>query len=317
VSLRLEPPPVLLVHGLWSDSSAWNGLRDFLKNKGYPICEGVGCTVNYGPIQPAPSFDPLAGELENQFAVNHLMEATATALQSLRQEGIAATQVDVVAHSLGGLIARARVALTDPARAYRRPDNFQRGDFHKLITVGTPHRGTPLADFLVAHREARPTLFGGLTVEEYLGSIGRPFGRAIEEMQSLSPAIANLGTTTNIPSHAIVGVAPKESETEQSLDFVLGSVAFLTTADAMLGGNGLHDTIVPRSSQAGGLAGRAVTPARRTVHTDVSGQDLGETESPVIWRRIAQLLRAPVRSKLFGNFTALETNGVADFPQSD
>src|SRR4030095_14967299 len=118
VSLRLESPPVLLVHGLWSDSSTWNGLSDFLGRRGFNLCESAGCVVNYGATQPAPSFDPWATEPENQLAVNHLVKATTNALNSLRSDGIAVTQVDVVAHSLGGLIARARVALPDAERAY-------------------------------------------------------------------------------------------------------------------------------------------------------------------------------------------------------
>jgi pimeloyl-ACP methyl ester carboxylesterase len=309
-SLRLENPPVLLVHGLWSDSSTWDGLKDFLIRRGFPICEDVACTVNYGAIQPAPSFDPLADTPESQFAINHLIEATANILNTLRQEGIAATQVDVVAHSLGGLIARSRVVLPDPERAYRRRENFQRGDFHKLITIGTPHRGTPVADFLVANRAERSSLFGGTTLEEYLATMGYPVGAAIEQMQTFSPALMNLGATMGVPSHAIVGVAPANSHTERLLNSLPRALGFFFTLDDMLGGNGRHDTLVPRSSQAGGLSGAAVTFARGAVHADIDGRDIGETEARLIWRRVAQLLRAPAQSRSFSNFTALETNAV-------
>jgi len=64
---------------------------------------------------------------------------------------VAAVQVDMVAHSLGGLIARgmALVGTSAPAR-YPGPDfygapSYGKGYLHKLITLGTPHLGTNLA----------------------------------------------------------------------------------------------------------------------------------------------------------------------------
>jgi pimeloyl-ACP methyl ester carboxylesterase len=240
-----------------------------------------------------------------------LITATTNVLNAVRRDGIAAAQVDVVAHSLGGLIARSRAALRDAERAYLRPENFQRGDFHKLISVGTPHRGTPVADFLISNRCVRSSFFQGRTLEEYFASIGRPFGRAIEELRTVSPAITNVGATTGIRSHAIVGIAPGKSPTEGLLSSLPRALGYSLTLDDLLGGNRNHDTIVPRSSQAGGLPRSAVTLARGTVHADVDVRDTGETESRFIRRRIAQLLRAPAASKIFGNFTALETNAVA------
>ena len=314
VVLKLENPPVLLVHGLWSSSETWDGLAEFLKMKGHVLCETVDCVVNYGPIQPAPSFDPFATEPANQFAIRHLIERTTNTLNAVRARGLAAAQVDVVAHSLGGLIARGRAAIFDGERAYRRPENFQRGDFHKLITVGTPHRGTPVADFIVSNRCARSAFFAGQTLEAYMDTLGFPIGPAVEEMRTVSAALTNLGATAMLPSHAIVGIAPRQSATETVLDSLPGAIGFFVNLDSMLGGNGNHDTIVPRSSQMGGLPRKAVTFARGIVHTDVAPFDVPETESALIWRRIAQLLRVPTTSRLFGNFTALETNTVPATP---
>ena len=314
VHLMVENPPVLLVHGLWSSDATWNGLKNYLEGKEHTICTDAACAVNYGPIQPAPSFDPLASEPDDQFAINHLIEKTANTLNTVRAEGLAAAQVDVVAHSLGGLIARARVALMDTNRAYRRLDNFQRGDFHKLITVGTPHRGTPTADFLISNRCVRSSFLNHMRLQEYMADIGYPLGRAVEEMRTVSSALVNLRATVNVPAHAIVGLAPRNGGTEQVLNSVPGALGFSLTIDELLGGNSQHDTLVPRASQAGGLPRSAVTLARSTVHVDVAPIDVSETESPFLWRRIAQLLRAPTSSKMFGNFVALETNAVPATP---
>jgi pimeloyl-ACP methyl ester carboxylesterase len=302
-AVRLEAPPVILVHGVWSDNSTWNGLREFLTARGFRFCESAECIVNYGASQPAPSFDPLSMDPGAQFAVDQLIQATTNSLNAWRAEGIAAAQVDVVAHSLGGLIARSRVAQPDGARAYRRRENFGRGDFHKLITIGTPHFGTPVANFLIANRQARSQFFDGATLEEYLAATGHPMGPAIEQMQTNSAALAHLGTT-DVASHAIVGLAPARSHTEELLNMLPGALGYFLSFDSLLGGNGVHDALVSRSSQGGGLPRAATTLVRGTVHADLDGRDTGETESHAIWRRVLKLLATPGESRRFGKFLA-------------
>jgi len=54
---------------------------------------------------------------------------------------VAAIQADIVAHSMGGLIARSVAADSD----FLNDDTFRQGAIHKLITLDTPHLGTPLA----------------------------------------------------------------------------------------------------------------------------------------------------------------------------
>jgi triacylglycerol lipase len=72
-----------------------------------------------------------------------------------RIEGLAAKRVNVIAHSMGGLDARyaiARLGLADRVAS--------------LITIGTPHRGTPLADL------GTQLLGEALGLRRALGAIG-------------------------------------------------------------------------------------------------------------------------------------------------
>src|SRR5918994_4930038 len=64
---------------------------------------------------------------------------------------IAASQVDIVAHSMGGLMARGFVQQDD----YKRKENYMKGSIHRLITIVTPHLGGPLSKFLYDHRDDR------------------------------------------------------------------------------------------------------------------------------------------------------------------
>jgi pimeloyl-ACP methyl ester carboxylesterase len=58
-----------------------------------------------------------------------------------------ATQADVIAHSMGGDITR-YVAAKLPA--FPGIESFAAGNIHELITIGTPHQGSPLATHLLS-----------------------------------------------------------------------------------------------------------------------------------------------------------------------
>lgn len=123
-------PPVVLVHGLWSNGATWND--DFVRNDAFRTTE------------PAD----YAATNASRFTANNtrVKTAAAAALGNMRRKGWAATQVDVVGHSMGGLLTRLFTNATD----YRRPDNLDAGDVHRLVTLDTPHWGSSFANLLVA-----------------------------------------------------------------------------------------------------------------------------------------------------------------------
>ena len=310
-TLSLERPPVVLVHGVWSNGEAWESLAAELENQGFnvarPLVDYGGCTN----CQPAGSFDPWESQATNQFVIGTLVHATHFAIDTLRDRGIAGTQVDIVGHSMGGLVARARVAQKDVSiwSAYQRPSNFRKGDFHKIVSVGSPHRGTPLADWLLDHQCDCLSVLGLLPdrIGVHFAKHGHPLGPAIVGFRTNSVALQHLGATL-VPSHAIVGIAPDNSDTEANLNLIpQKSCNTGTTIDGLLGGNGNHDTIVPLDSQHGGLTGDATTPMpgiAGVVHASIElyQNDTAETASPAVWARVVELLSASANSSSFGNF---------------
>lgn len=108
---RLEP--VILVPGLGSDRSSFALLDQMLRALGHPTF----CLNYSGREADLPG---CGRELDRQ------------ASRLLRWTG--ATQVQVVAHSLGGLVVRWAATHTQ-----------MRDRVGVAITLGTPHRGTPLA----------------------------------------------------------------------------------------------------------------------------------------------------------------------------
>lgn len=105
--------PVVLIHGVLVNDGVWMAIRRFLAQSGVaPIY-----TVNYGP--PLEDIELFAAQLHER--IERIRSATG------------AEQVALVAHSMGGLVAR----------AYLRRFGGQR--ISRLITIGTPHHGSVLA----------------------------------------------------------------------------------------------------------------------------------------------------------------------------
>lgn len=106
--------PVLLVHGYGCNSGYWSYLAPRLERN----------VISYASID----LEPVGGAIDDyvplmQDAVEALCAATG------------APQVAIVAHSMGGLVARAWMRAHGSGRVAR------------IITLGTPHHGTGLASF--------------------------------------------------------------------------------------------------------------------------------------------------------------------------
>ena len=105
--------PLLLVHGVGVNDGVWFALRRNLWRRGL----GPVYTINYGP--------PLAG-------IEHFAGQLAARIEAICA-ATGAERVALIAHSMGGLVARAYLRRFGAARV------------EQLITIGTPHHGSMLA----------------------------------------------------------------------------------------------------------------------------------------------------------------------------
>jgi len=108
--------PVLLVHGVLCNAGVWVRLKRHLGRNGV---RGL-FSLSYGP--PLASIERSADQLGRK--IESMCAATG------------AQRVIVVAHSMGGLVARAYMRRYGSARIAR------------IITIGTPHHGSMMAWFL-------------------------------------------------------------------------------------------------------------------------------------------------------------------------
>jgi pimeloyl-ACP methyl ester carboxylesterase len=107
-------PPVLLLHGYFCNSGYWAHLAPQLS----------AARISYASLD----LEPLLGGIDDYVPM------IASAIRTLGQDSGAA-RVVIVGHSMGGLAARAYLRAHGAARVAR------------VVTLGTPHHGTGLAQF--------------------------------------------------------------------------------------------------------------------------------------------------------------------------
>lgn len=174
-SIDVVRPPVVLVHGVWSDSSVWNEftpLISFIRDKAIFVHN-----FNY----KSTNAEAIATNAKRLFDALDLLIDIYSVVHN-----VAIAQADIIAHSMGGLIARSLPAHKDDKFSRR---NFNKGYVHKLITIGTPHLGSPIANELINPKNACFNEATDLVVKAD-GAVGDLIGKG--DGTGLSTALARL-----------------------------------------------------------------------------------------------------------------------------
>ena len=160
--LPVTTKPILLVHGWYKDPfspyTTWQAMTEALTGK--DPTDPADYTIIYNPSYPGNPNYALrrcegAGRVvlisnytrDSSQPTNLDIRTYAYALQddvALATSNEASTQIDIIAHSMGGLVVRSYVEAADFS-APPHPTAYQ-DDIRKLITMGTPHQGSFLAD---------------------------------------------------------------------------------------------------------------------------------------------------------------------------
>ncbi|WP_338868233.1 esterase/lipase family protein [Myxococcus stipitatus] len=137
--------PVLFVHGLGDDASAFDSLRKHLEQAGWPHLHALSLTPNDG----SESLAVLARQVAHE-------------AQALRAR-TGARRVDVVAFSMGALVTRYWVQLLGGRLMVRR-----------FISISGPHRGSALA--FLARGKGITQMRPGSRLLRALGQDTHPWG---------------------------------------------------------------------------------------------------------------------------------------------
>lgn len=158
VPLKILRPPIVLVHGIWSSQGAWDSFAPAPNSAEYQLWSSFVPNASlwradYSAMVPVGSTVPAYNNLQQvkgsalgyQFNAPIALTQIRKAVSSFASIfGVAAVQADVVAHSMGGVITRTMAVPNQPWN-FLSNDTYGSGPVEKLITIATPHLGTPLA----------------------------------------------------------------------------------------------------------------------------------------------------------------------------
>jgi pimeloyl-ACP methyl ester carboxylesterase len=146
--LPIRPKPLILVHGLNSSAATWAGYQSFASAR-HPNWDTFA--VGDGQVPGTMDTD---GNNGRSIADNALTEAQYIAAVRAKTD---ASHVDLVVHSMGGLISRQYIQTSMPDSYDGKPVASH------LVMLGTPNMGSPCADLASAlpgagtpYRELRP-----------------------------------------------------------------------------------------------------------------------------------------------------------------
>ncbi len=150
-------PPVVLVHGIWGNRASLqfyeNSLETYNPWKVYLSASGINRGIRSIKYTNNIAFDSLDAMGGPNTLKKTITGATWARLDTLHFVG---GRVDVVAHSMGGLVARALAGqelqeLKDYPASRR---DRRQGSIHQIITLDTPEKGSALATFLLDNKDA-------------------------------------------------------------------------------------------------------------------------------------------------------------------
>jgi pimeloyl-ACP methyl ester carboxylesterase len=211
--IRIVRPPLLMVHGLNGSSESFanakfdigNGPTNFknvINNQTIWKYGKLPTLINYG------SYDrnavELLGSMDNSFKA---------VINQIRSQGYASNKVDYVCHSMGGCIAR--TVINKYPAAYFSNNNYKKGFINKLITINTPHNGSPVADLVVDLLPSWyvPVTFSPTAADPIKGFFVQGSSNIFGSYYIPSPAIKDLRAvnggirfgTTSVKNHVIGG----------------------------------------------------------------------------------------------------------------
>lgn len=362
-AVRILRPPIVLVHGFGSEPGTW---AEFLSNY---VTQSLSPAVNQRPALPItesqPRFFCVADYEEantSKFAVAAPLLASdvTQCLGDFRKYtawsgtgsgfSVAATKVDIVAHSMGGLVTRtiplcqsvsglfqdcAAGVISALGGPYVRRANYFSGDVRRLVTIDTPHQGTELANAAARLRSAQcdsTYLPGGIVPFEQIARQifgddlgGMLTGTATEDLQPGSDALRALNDTPGvIPIHFVHGSATPTDVSEGGEFLRCVNCALLWNdcteqIPATIGelfNNQANDIVVSTPSQRGGLSpgSPAVSDTVDAIHTSLLTE-----AGPRCRQQLSRLPRFPKYSDCKTLDAAFQSLGImsrADLPTS-
>jgi hypothetical protein len=267
ISVPIEAPPVMLLHGLWGSIETFSSWPTGTGGN-YPAFKFVktqydGSKSFRDPGNQAKMISAIRG-LQNEMTV----------------EGVIGSRVDIVSHSMGGLMTRQflKSDANKLPRAAGGTQLFNTSPIYRFVALDTPHLGSPMADFLWEKKDAALsancngyTQVGpglaceAVTYSTLAAAIKHPIDSAIESMGAKNFSSLSLASPGEA-SGGFLSVSGSASSTDLlklGLDAAMILLNGATVNSVFQGiGDTYHDVIVgANSQQAFSNVSKVVLPA--------------------------------------------------------
>ena len=134
--IKIKPKPVVMVHGLWANEQGWANYPIYLRNAHSYDWEGfaVGADPTHGKMSTGDS-------VGNWRPTNTIFQNSQELGKQIKyvRESENAWHIDIVAHSMGGLISRHYI------HNFMQPVYDGKPEAAHLVMLGTPNQGSPCA----------------------------------------------------------------------------------------------------------------------------------------------------------------------------
>ena len=209
LTLTLQAPPVVLIHGAFGTNERAFGYTQGTRHGVWQKLEDAGLTVaswNY-PNEKSPK-EVIANNN------NGLAKILSDTFDSLNSQGIAATRADLVTHSSGGLMAR-QYLRNDIDTGNKTANSYGLGTVRRVVTIASPNLGSNVSSYCSGKFETLPSSWQNWSAKEtweglvYMALRAFVFERknateVMEDTSINSAFIANLGYP-DVPFHSIYG----------------------------------------------------------------------------------------------------------------
>lgn len=277
--MRIYRAPVVMLHGIWA-----NGSNTFGEMSNNLIQSGQWLPS----LLYAHSYPNSASFEQNRLAA---FNASRITLQQANRNDFSASRVNLVAHSMGGLLTRKFIQ-----------SSLYQNDICRFITANTPHSGSHMANLLEEDLLLSCPVIGRILYN----SDHDPYSGAVHDLRVDGKELADLFGGINGINNLNLGKAPSHTIV------TIGDEQFMTPIiDLLLKGFiepfGLgplypyfkdnifqddHDWIVAKESQQGGFSKSS---------TVLNQAHVGSTANATIINRVKQLFNANPKGELFSS----------------
>jgi triacylglycerol esterase/lipase EstA (alpha/beta hydrolase family) len=314
----IRKPPVALVHGYNVTKKDWGvAYASVLADRGdFLLPVGYGLTNDDNTTDPLRK---LVGTLHEELRIQ--IE------QAPVLKNWAWTRYDAVGHSQGGVLLRMLCSenpglgvVCSQVPAFRNAGNFFRGRFRRVVTIGSPHAGSTLAEMGYQLRAVYKVPFGSFVSNsaDYFHDLDRLFqakfrvgaGSQLDEINSTlqCDAFARLHL---VQTTIYGGLAPGANGEAFNPSYY--KALYLNKQTPTVGGqrpglvvapNGADGVVDVESQEAGGESNHATAiTGENIIHADIPivFDEVADTESSTVAKRVKTLLDGPASE--FGSVT--------------